>query len=122
MKAKQVVSALGALAHEHRLGAYRLLVETGPAGMNAGAIATRLKLPPSSLTFHLQNLQRAGLITQERKSRELIYAADFSVMNGLGGCLTEKSCSGSPSDCGVTVCAPAPQATTTRKKRSTQAA
>ena len=52
----QVVQALAALAHEHRLTAYRALVEAGPEGMSAGVIAERLKLPPSSLTFHVQNL------------------------------------------------------------------
>jgi ArsR family transcriptional regulator, arsenate/arsenite/antimonite-responsive transcriptional repressor len=117
MKAKQAVSALGALAHEHRLSVYRMLVEAGPAGMNAGAIAIKLKIPPSSLTFHLQNLQRAGLITQERKSRELIYATDFAVMNGLVGYLTENCCAGSPAECGVTVCVPVPEATPARKKK-----
>lgn len=99
MNPKQVIGALAALAHEHRLDAYRLLVEAGPQGLNAGTIATRLKLPPSSLTFHLQQLHRAGLITQERNSRQLIYAADFSVMNGLVGYLTENCCAGSSQEC-----------------------
>lgn len=92
MNSKQVVDALAALAHEYRLGVYRLLVETGPDGLSAGSIAARLKVQPSSLTFHLQNLQRVGLITQERKSRQLIYATDFNVMNGLMAYLTENCC------------------------------
>jgi ArsR family transcriptional regulator len=92
MNAKQAVAALAALAHEYRLSVYRMLVEAGPEGLNAGTIATRLKLPPSSLTFHLQNLHRAGLVTQERRSRELIYAADFAEMNDLVGYLTENCC------------------------------
>jgi len=104
MNSKQAVAALAALAHEHRLGVYRMLVEAGPHGLNAGTIAGRLKLPPSSLTFHLQNLHRVGLVTQERRSRELIYSADFAVMNGLVGYLTENCCVGSGS-CG-TECAP----------------
>lgn len=99
MNSKQAIEALAALAHEHRLGAYRLLVEAGPQGLNAGTIATKLKLPPSSLTFHLQQLHRAGLITQERNSRQLIYAADFSAMNGLVGYLTENCCAGSSEAC-----------------------
>ena len=99
MKAKQAVEALSALAHEHRLSVYRMLVEAGPAGLNAGTIASRLKIPPSSLTFHIQNLHRAGLVTQERRSRELIYAADFDSMNGLVGYLTENCCAGSGSSC-----------------------
>ncbi len=97
MNPNGAVEALYALAHEHRLGVYRLLVEAGPQGLNAGAIAQRLELAPSSLTFHLQHLHRAGLITQERQSRQLIYAADFSVMNDLVGYLTENCCAGSSS-------------------------
>lgn len=105
MKAKQVVTALAALAHEHRLSVYRMLVQAGSEGLNAGTIAARLKVPPSSLTFHLQNLHRAGLVTQERRSRELIYAADFAEMNALVGYLTENCC-GTDSSCGA-VCIPA---------------
>lgn len=101
MKARQAVESLAALAHEHRLSAYRMLVEAGPEGLNAGAIATKLKIPPSSLTFHLQHLHRAGLITQQRSSRQLIYAADFDVMNGLVGYLTENCCGR-----GSALCAP----------------
>ncbi|MET0533538.1 MAG: helix-turn-helix domain-containing protein [Steroidobacter sp.] len=101
MKAPAAVAALAALAHEHRLAAYRMLVEAGPGGLPAGEIAARLKLPPSSLTFHLQALQRAQLISQQRMSRQLIYAADFGTMSGLVGYLTENCCAGSESaDCG----------------------
>jgi ArsR family transcriptional regulator len=100
MKTDEVVVALGALAHEYRLRIYRMLVMAGPAGLNAGRIAERLDMPPSSLTFHLQQLHRAGLITQERNSRQLIYAADFSVMNQLVGFLTENCCAGVESTCG----------------------
>lgn len=91
----RAVAILAALAHDHRLAVYRLLVEAGPDGRNAGTIAGRLGLQPSSLTFHLQHLQRAGLITQARRSRERIYAADFAVMEGLVGYLTENCCAGS---------------------------
>lgn len=94
MNSTQVVTALGALAHEYRLSIYRMLVEAGPGGLNAGTLAMRLKLPPSSLTFHVQHLHRAGLITQRRKSRELLYSTDFDAMNGLVGYLTEKCCGG----------------------------
>jgi DNA-binding transcriptional ArsR family regulator len=95
MKARQIIEALGALAHEHRLAIFRLLVERGPAGLAAGQIAARVGLVPSSLTFHLQNLQRAGLITRQRESRRLIYSADFEAMNGLVGYLTQNCCAGS---------------------------
>jgi ArsR family transcriptional regulator len=99
MKTPAVIEALGALAHEHRLAIYRLLVQRGPEGLPAGAIGQRVGLLPSSLTFHLQNLQRAGLITQRRDSRQLIYSADFSVMNGLVGYLTENCCGNSGAEC-----------------------
>jgi ArsR family transcriptional regulator len=95
MKAKDAIDALGALAHEHRLAVFRLLVERGPGGLPAGQIGKRLGLVPSSLTFHLQNLQRAGLIRQRRESRQLIYSADFDSMNKLIGYLTENCCAGS---------------------------
>jgi ArsR family transcriptional regulator, arsenate/arsenite/antimonite-responsive transcriptional repressor len=94
MDGKQVVHGLGALAHETRLAVFRLLVQRGPAGLSAGAIAETLSLPPSSLTFHLQQLMHAGLITQRRLSRQLIYATDFAAMNALMGYLTENCCGG----------------------------
>jgi ArsR family transcriptional regulator len=106
MKTPKVVDALGALAHEHRLAIYRLLVQRGPNGLPAGTIGERVGLLPSSLTFHLQNLQRAGLITQRRESRQLIYSADFAVMNGLVGYLTENCCGNSGATCSSS-CAPA---------------
>jgi DNA-binding transcriptional ArsR family regulator len=95
MKTHQVIGALSALAHAHRLAIYRLLVEQGPEGLPAGVIGERVGLLPSSLTFHLQNLQRAGLIAQQRISRQLIYSADFDVMNGLIGYLIEDCCAAS---------------------------
>jgi DNA-binding transcriptional ArsR family regulator len=104
MDAKAAVNALGALAHEHRLAVYRLLVEQGPEGLSAGAIADKVRLVPSSLTFHTQALQRAGLVTQRRVSRQLFYAADFSSMNALVEYLT-KNCCGGAKLCGP-VCRP----------------
>lgn len=94
MKGDAAVSALGALANEHRLAIYRLLVQAGPEGRAAGAIADKLDLPASSLSFHLAHLARAGLIEQRRESRSLIYSADFAVMNGLVAFLTENCCGG----------------------------
>lgn len=116
MNSRQAVDALAALAHESRLGVYRLLVEAGPEGLNAGTIASRLKMPPSSMTFHLQNLHRAGLVTQERRSREIIYAADFGAMNGLVGYLTENCCGGNAAVCCV------PAAEIKKPKKSSRAA
>jgi DNA-binding transcriptional ArsR family regulator len=114
MKIPQVIEALGALAHEHRLAIFRLLVERGPLGLPAGSIADRVGLVPSSLTFHLQNLQRSGLITQRRESRRLFYSADFAAMNALVGYLTENCCAESGEDC-VASCAP-PQAAKSAKR------
>lgn len=101
MKTQQVIEALAALAHEHRLAIYRLLVEQGPEGMPAGAIAERVGLVPSSLSFHVQQLTRAGLLTKRREGRQLFYAADFGAMRGLVGYLTENCCKASAQ------CAPA---------------
>lgn len=115
MKTSEVIDALGALAHEHRLVIYRLLVEQGSAGLPAGLIGERVGLVPSSLTFHLQTLQRAGLITQVRASRQIIYSADYSVMNSLVGFLTDKCCSASGESC-ATACAPPASKTARRKK------
>jgi len=104
MNADRVVRACAALAHEHRLRIYRMLVQAGPEGLSAGSIATRLALAPSSLTFHVQHLHRAGLVTQRRLSRQLIYAADFAAVNALVQYLTESCCgSGSAS---AAVCVP----------------
>lgn len=99
MNHAEVVEALGALAHDHRLTIYRWLVEQGPDGLSAGAIAERLGVPPSSLTFHLQHLQRAGLLLQRRAGRQLIYAADYGRMRNLVGFLTENCCAASPLAC-----------------------
>jgi ArsR family transcriptional regulator, arsenate/arsenite/antimonite-responsive transcriptional repressor len=100
MRGKKAVAALGALAHETRLEVFRLLVQKGPDGLSAGTIAEKLGLPPSSLTFHLQQLLHAGLVTQRRVSRQLIYATDFAAMNRVMGYLTENCCGGE------TACAP----------------
>jgi len=115
MNPAQAVAALTALAHECRLGIYRMLVEAGPAGLNAGTIAARLEMAPSSLSFHLRHLNHAGLITQQRDSRQLIYAADFAVMNDLVAYLTENCCAGSAAACG-TGCEPARVARRPAKK------
>ncbi|HEU4498757.1 MAG TPA: metalloregulator ArsR/SmtB family transcription factor [Sphingomicrobium sp.] len=100
MKMDTAIAALGALAQEHRLTLFRLLVQAGPDGMAAGAIAEKLGVPNSSLSFHLAQLRNAGLITQERQHRSLIYRANYSAMTGLVDYLTENCCGGA-------VCTPA---------------
>jgi ArsR family transcriptional regulator, arsenate/arsenite/antimonite-responsive transcriptional repressor len=116
MNAKQAVVALGAIAHDHRLAIYRLLVEKGPDGLAAGEIAGLLDMPPSSLTFHLQQMLHAGLVTQRRLGRQLIYAADFAAMNGLVSYLTENCCGGA-ANC-APVCNPATAAKPRTQRRS----
>jgi DNA-binding transcriptional ArsR family regulator len=86
------VAALGALAQDTRLELFRLLVTTGPEGLSAGVIAERLGVIPSSLSFHLTHLANAGLITQRRLGRQLIYSAEYAAMNELLLYLTENCC------------------------------
>lgn len=99
MNAVAAVTALGALAQEHRLALFRLLVQAGGEGMPAGAIADALGVPNSSLSFHLAQLAKAGLVRQERRHRSIIYRADYAAMNDLVGYLMENCCAGA--DCGV---------------------
>jgi DNA-binding transcriptional ArsR family regulator len=94
MESEQVIRALSALAQEHRLAAFRLLVQAGEHGVAAGILAEKLDVPPSSMSFHLAQLANAGLVTQRRESRSIIYSADYTAMNGLMGYLTENCCGG----------------------------
>ena len=103
MKAATAIEALGALAQDHRLALFRLLVQAGERGMPAGAIADALGVPNSSLSFHLAQLRNAGLILQERQHRSLIYRANYPAMNALVDYLMENCCAGA--DCGpATAC------------------
>jgi len=90
----RVIAALSALAQEHRLAVFRLLVQAGEQGVAAGLLAEKLGVPPSSMSFHLAQLANAGLVDQRRESRSIIYSADYSAMNGLMGYLTENCCGG----------------------------
>ena len=119
MDAQQVVTALGAIAHEHRLAVFRMLVEAGPQGLPAGRLAERLGMPPSSLSFHLKQLHHAGLVTQRRLSRQLIYAADFNAMNGLVSYLTENCCGGAAC---APACDPAVAATNVKGRKQRRSA
>ena len=101
MQGNEAVVALGALAQEHRLALFRLLVQAGADGLPAGAVAEALGIPNSSLSFHLAQLRRAGLAKQERRGRSLIYSADYGAMNALMSYLTENCCGGAS-------CAPVP--------------
>jgi ArsR family transcriptional regulator, arsenate/arsenite/antimonite-responsive transcriptional repressor len=94
MKPDSAVRSLAALAHEHRLALFRLLVQAGRGGMPAGRIAEALGVPASSLSHHLSALHDAGLVTQRREGRSLIYSADYGAMERLIGFLTENCCAG----------------------------
>ena len=98
MKAETAIEALGALAQEHRLALFRLLVQAGDKGMPAGAIAEALGVPNSSLSFHLAQLRSASLILQERQHRSLIYRANYPAMNALIAYLMQNCCAGA--NCG----------------------
>ncbi len=94
MEEQFVIRCLAALAQPLRLQAFRLLVVAGPQGLTPGAMAEALEVPASTLSFHLKELTNAGLLTQERESRNLIYRADFERMNGVLGYLTDNCCRG----------------------------
>ena len=108
MEKSDAVAALAALAQDNRLDVFRLLVQAGPEGMAAGAVAEALDLAPNTLTFHFDRLRVAGLVTVRRDGRSMIYAARFEVMNDLLAYLTENCCGGAPEKCGpTTACKPA---------------
>lgn len=96
MNSESAIQSLAALAQEHRLALFRLLVRAGTSGLAAGRIAETLGLANSSLSHHLALLTEAGLIAQRREGRSLIYSADYAAMDRLLGFLTENCCAGEP--------------------------
>jgi DNA-binding transcriptional ArsR family regulator len=96
MEEEAVVRSLAALAHPVRLRVFRALVVAGPQGLTPGVIQEGLAIPATTLSFHLKELATAGLVSQERASRNLVYRAAFDRMNGLVGFLTENCCAGTP--------------------------
>ena len=94
MDSTAIVAALDALAHQHRLEAFRQLVQSGPEGLTAGTLSGRLNLSPSALSFHLKDLVKADLIQPRHVGRQIFYSARFETMNGLIGYLTENCCGG----------------------------
>jgi DNA-binding transcriptional ArsR family regulator len=105
MEKTDAVAALAALAQDNRLDVYRLLVQAGPEGMPAGAVAEALDLAPNTLTFHFDRLRTAGLVSVRREGRSMIYAALFEKMNTLLSFLTENCCAGAPCT-GIVQCKP----------------
>lgn len=111
MKKTDAVAALAALAQDNRLDIFRLLVQAGPEGMPAGAVAGALDLAPNTLTFHFDRLRAAGLVSVRREGRSMIYAAQFEQMNALLGFLTENCCGGAPCAPAAAECKPARKCT-----------
>jgi DNA-binding transcriptional ArsR family regulator len=99
MKELEALKALAALAQETRLGLFRLLVEFAPDGLAAGEIAERLKVPAPTLSFHLKELSRAGLVEFRAEGRFVIYRARVDVLQELIGFLTDNCCQGAPQQC-----------------------
>ncbi len=100
MEQTEVIKALAALAQPVRLQAFRALVVAGDAGLTPGVLSEALGVPANTLSFHLKELVNAGLVTQERVSRNLIYRAAYQQMNGVLMFLTENCCLGG--ECAVT--------------------
>ncbi len=96
MTGDAAIRALGALAQEHRLAAFRQLVQAGETGLAAGSLADGLDIPPSSMSFHLAQLSHAGLVGQQRHGRSIVYHADYRAMDALLAYLTENCCGGAP--------------------------
>jgi ArsR family transcriptional regulator, arsenate/arsenite/antimonite-responsive transcriptional repressor len=99
METKEAVGALAALAQETRLLIFRLLVQAGPEGVAAGRIGEELDVPPATLSFHLKELNHAGLVSSRQEGRFIYYAADFEQMAALMTFLTRNCCQGMPQEC-----------------------
>lgn len=94
MSEGQAITALAALAHPVRLQVFRALVAAGQEGLTPGVLQQQLGIPATTLSFHLKELSNAGLATSERSSRNLVYRAQYELMNSLIGYLTENCCQG----------------------------
>lgn len=111
MKTTDALECLYALAHETRLGAFRHLVQVGPAGLPVGALQEKLGVPPATLTAHLNVLRSAGLVEDEREGRVIKVSAAYARMNELLSFLTENCCAGAE-------CAGAPAQISRKRRRS----
>lgn len=100
MDNEAAIKALGALAQEHRLAIFRLLMKSGPSGMNAGEIASAVGIGSTSLSFHLKELNNAGLLTMWRDGRFVRSAVNIEGMRQLLTFLTDDCCDGHPEICG----------------------
>lgn len=94
MEERQALDAFGALSQETRLRILRLLVVAGPAGLAAGVIAGQAGVSASNISFHVKELERAGLVASRRESRSIFYSVDFDALNGLVRFLLDDCCAG----------------------------
>ncbi|MBR0939195.1 helix-turn-helix transcriptional regulator [Bradyrhizobium jicamae] len=119
MEERQARTAFAALSQETRLRIVRLLVQAGPEGMAAGAIAQAVEVSPSNVSFHLKDLEHAGMIVPRREARSIIYSADFTGLRDLIAFLMKDCCAGHPEICAPALvaaqCRPSTN-NTTRKK------
>jgi ArsR family transcriptional regulator, arsenate/arsenite/antimonite-responsive transcriptional repressor len=125
MEIKSAVTALAALAQETRLSIYRMLVEAGPEGVSAGRIGEALETPGATLSFHLKELARAGLVSSRQEKQFIYYAVDFKRMAELMTFLTQNCCQGMPQECLTVVetalgrcCRPQSKSRKPKQKRS----
>lgn len=107
MDEHQALAAFGALSQETRLRILRMLVVAGPNGMAAGAIADKADVSASNVSFHLKELERAGLVAARRDSRSMIYSAEYDAIRGIIRFLMEDCCSGRPEICAPVITAAA---------------
>ena len=112
MNESQALLSFAALSQETRLAMVRLLVRAGPDGLAAGALADGVGVSPSNLSFHLKELEHAGLIASRRESRSIIYTAEYAALRGLVNFLMKDCCAGLPE-----ICKPAPMASAKTKRR-----
>jgi ArsR family transcriptional regulator, arsenate/arsenite/antimonite-responsive transcriptional repressor len=103
MDTPMATKMFAALAHEHRLAVFRMLVKAGPKGRSAGEIGTELGIVPSTLSFHLSALEGAGLVHSTRAGRYMCYGVRPEAIGSLLDFLTEDCCGGHPEQCGLAV-------------------
>ncbi len=121
MESDEALTALGALAQDTRLAVFRLLVREGPDGLPAGRVAAEVAVAPATLSFHLAQLERAGLLTARRESRQIYDAAHPEGSRALLSFLTEDCCRGRPELCGGPSAVAAPGKAAPRPRPGAQA-
>ncbi|HKD69960.1 MAG TPA: metalloregulator ArsR/SmtB family transcription factor [Candidatus Binataceae bacterium] len=83
MESNAAISAMSALAQETRLAIFTMLAQYECAGLSAGDIGEKLNIPLPTLSYHLSQLKRAGLVSSRRRSRTIMYSANHNAIDGL---------------------------------------